>query len=424
MRVFYHLRQNYRQWQFDAARYPPDGVEVLIPPGIVLDVDYNDKNFSHTASGAALPKKKPSLLDRAKPFLNEPLKYNPLLINYRGVAELNANPLRENFSNEPQTHRGRLFVKSDRTSDVDADISYLYSGIVKNPKTPYVAEVENPTALTYFSPIALYNPLVKSEIAKVILSPKTIRILCLSEACKISMLKVFGQAIGEKLEVMYPVVPDLHLQTTDSGQPRFLFASLNCYLKGGREIILAAKRLKGKFSLTMVTDLPPELAPDAKKLGIGLKEYRYFNRMGFLNSIPDYDVILHPTFMDCFGLAPFECVCGGLAGIASGLYALPEFIQHGRNGWNIPAPMDYFKDSLPNLKYWFMSPEKYADYVKKREFPHVVDKLVEYMQYYIDNPGELKKHKEYSRKLAKEKFSLEVRNKKLLKIFEEGLGLA
>ncbi len=73
---------------------------------------------------------------------------------------------------------------------------------------------------------------------------------------------------------------------------------------------------------------------------------------------------------------------------------------------------------MPNLRFWLFSVE---EYVKKRDFPYVEKKLVEHMQYYIDNPKELKKHKQYSRKLAKEKFSLEVRNKKLEKIFKEAL---
>lgn len=146
---------------------------------------------------------------------------------------------------------------------------------------------------------------------------------------------------------------------------------------------------------------------------------RQVEREKLLSEImPQHDVILHPTYMDSFGIAPYEAVNLGLAGIVTDMYAIPEFINHEKNGFLMESPINYFdRDNNPNLKFWLFT--NIENYVKQHNFDEIEKKLVEYMQYYIDNPAELKKHQKYSKKLSEENFSLFVRNKKLLKIYRE-----
>ncbi|MGB9719655.1 MAG: glycosyltransferase [Candidatus Anstonellales archaeon] len=367
IRVFYNLKPWYRGRQWDAATYAPECVQAVFP------------EVKKEEEGSKVRKPK---------FYSNLIPFNPLLINVKEFRHVNA------------------------------DLIYSFGGFVKNTKIPYVVEVDNPACFTYYSALAFHNPIVMGSMRKYLNDGKLARLLPMSMASKNGLLNAFGNHLEEKTEVVYPPLPDIPLsRDTSEDGPRFIFISYNFYIKGGREILKALEKVKGKYSFTMVSDIPEKFMPIARKRGIRI--HKKVERGILLSKVlPLNDVVVHPTYIDSFGIAPYECINAGLAGIGTDMYAIPEFIEHGKNGFIFKSPVDYFNDKfLPNLKFWlFTGVEAYA---KSHEFPEVVDRLAEYIQYYIDNPKEMKKHKKHSVKLHNEKFALNIYQKKLGKIFRD-----
>jgi len=363
MKVFYYLKPGYRGRQTDNVIYLPKSIE----PVLYYKINKENKDEEGT-------------ILKQKNIYSYFFPLNPFFINIKDAKKI---------------------------GDVEADLIYTYGAFLKNTKIPYVINVDNPACFTYYSAIALYNPFVRRLINKH---------FPISLAAKKGLENAYGNEIAEKIEVIYPPLSNMKF-SEDSDYPRFIFISYNFYIKGGREILNALKKVHGEYKFTIVSDIPDEFLPLAKKMGVNV--YKKIPRKILLNDIiPYHDVVVHPSYMDSFGVAPFECINAGLAGIGTDMYAIPEFIEHGNNGFIIESPIKYFNEKfLPNLKYWlFPSVEPY---VKPNRFEKVEHKLAEYIQYYIDNPSELKKHKKYSRKLHEEKFSLTIYQKKVEHIFKK-----
>ena len=50
------------------------------------------------------------------------------------------------------------------------------------------------------------------------------------------------------------------------------------------------------------------------------------------------DVFVLPPYEDCFGMVVLEALSFGLPIITTPVYAIPEMVEHGRNGFIIEAP--------------------------------------------------------------------------------------
>ena len=363
MKVFYYLRRNPRGRQQDTIRSAPAIIEAISPK-----FDYVEGK---------------TVVSRGN-IITHLLPYFPFALNLKALPK-----------------------------HINVDAVYLFCGLLKH-NLPYVSEIDNPSCLTYYSPLSISNPLIVRIIKYFTSKSNFLSFLPLSNAARKGMLKLLDYDFEDKINVLYP--PFLYdVEKKETELPSFIFISYHFLAKGGREIIKAVKQLKGKFKFTMVTTLPTKLnLPKQITIRNRVSRYELIHEI-----LPLHDVVVHPTYMDSFGMAPYEGINVGLAGISTDMYALPEFVIHEKNGFNFPSPIEYFnKDYLPNLRFW--SKTKIEHYVKTHQFPNVVKSLVEYMQYYIDNPKELKKHQKMSKHLAKTKFSLKERNKRLLKILERG----
>lgn len=367
MKVFYYLNKNCRGRQADNAVYLPKSIKPIF---------YSKVNEEGAES-------------RQKTIYSYLYPLNPFLITIKDAK---------------------------KNVDIAADLIYTFGTFLKNTNIPYVINVDNPVCFTYYSAIALYNPFVKYQINKYLKNEKLLKLFPISMAAKKGLENAYGDEIAEKIDVIYPPLPEIKF-SKETDCPRFIFISYNFYIKGGREILNALKRVRGKYRFTMFSNIPDGFLQLAKKMGVNI--YKNIPRKILLNDIiPYHDVVVHPSYMDSFGMAPFECINAGLAGIGTDMYAIPEFIEHENNGFIIESPIKYFNDEfLPNLKYWILP--NIEPYVKITKFENVEHELAEYIQYYIDNPSELKKHKKYSRKLHKEKFSLEIYQKKVESIFKK-----
>ena len=373
--VYFNLHPNARGRQVDAALYPPEEVNAILP---------TQENAS--VEGTKI---------RKGGLLGKMAKINPIAINAKKCP-----PIPE-----------------------DIDLIYNYSTFLDESPKPYLLEIDNPACLCYYSPIALHNPLVKRQIKKFCRNPQLKKILAISDAAKKGMLSILGEEFGGKIETIYPPATCGKKSGSLEKRVRFLFVGYDFYRKGGKEIVGALEQLKGNFEITFISPVPAELKARLQALEkMDVKIETHAERKKLLEEVmPNSDVILLPSHAESFGITAYEGISRGLAAIVSDVYALPEIVQDQRNGFVVHTPFKYFeRNGLPNTKAWLI-PE-IDSYIKKQAYPEFQEQIRKAMQYYIDNPSELEKHKKESNRLFEEKFALKVRNRKLGKIMEMASG--
>ncbi|MBN2142599.1 glycosyltransferase family 4 protein [Candidatus Woesearchaeota archaeon] len=225
-----------------------------------------------------------------------------------------------------------------------ADYVYTWSTIPLGCRKPFIIEVDNPYTLTYYNyrSFQLYKPIIR----RVLLSPDCHKVVCMSEACRLQMIKELGQGVGKKCVVSYPFMKWLgSKKRINYGEPvRFLFVGLKFDIKGGKEALKAFSECKNRNT---VLDVVGNV--DSKYI----EKYRHDKRIRFLGLIPrkelfrkvfpEHDVLLFPTLHESFGLVALEALSFGLGIITTNTYALSELVKHGFNGYLMKNP--YMEES-------------------------------------------------------------------------------
>jgi glycosyltransferase involved in cell wall biosynthesis len=167
----------------------------------------------------------------------------------------------------------------------------------------------------------------------------------------------YRDVIDAKMRVRYPVMSLRRSEPKDgSGGLKLLFVAHRFMGKGGPALLRAHERLLAAgvpVTTTVVSALRWE--PD-DYIGPGSaalveREHRRVSGPGVvhLGSIPnarvlelmdEADYFVLPTFHDTFGYVALESLAGGTPVIASATCALPEVVEHGRNGYLIDFEND------------------------------------------------------------------------------------
>jgi glycosyltransferase involved in cell wall biosynthesis len=132
--------------------------------------------------------------------------------------------------------------------------------------------------------------------------------------------------------------------------------------------------------------------------------------------LPEADIFVLPTWGDNWGHVLCEAMSAGLPVISTKIRAIPEIIQHNTNGFLIDLPVDKHgvlytnKLNTKDPDYFKTAREEYKGIMKKE--------LKNYLIKLLQDKDTLFKFGQKARKLFKEKFTYEARNKKLIKIYE------
>jgi len=134
--------------------------------------------------------------------------------------------------------------------------------------------------------------------------------------------------------------------------------------------------------------------------------------------LPSADINLLPTFDDTFGFVIAEAMFAGLPTIATNVFAIPEMVKHGENGFLIDIPMNEFgmieifwENSLAKKKQWLLNLEEEIKPIFKN-----------YLVQLIENKDLRVQFGKKSVEIALEKFDYRVRNEKLAQIYQEALN--
>lgn len=159
------------------------------------------------------------------------------------------------------------------------------------------------------------------------------------------------QLVGQKIQVPVTVVSngiDLKLfkgseRLFPGDQPRLLHVGRLAPEKNTEEVIRAFVLIKRELPLarlTVVGDGPvlTELKREASELGVAdsINFTGYKPRAELPQVYADHDLFITASAMETQGLVALEAIATGMPAIGVDAFALPELIQHGRNGYIAP----------------------------------------------------------------------------------------
>ena len=256
----------------------------------------------------------------------------------------------------------------------EIDLIYSPGKIIMN-NFPWVVEIDNVACLSYYN-LKILNKF-KSFIADKLKSVWCKRIICISEAAKKSVVNYFkDKQISAKCEVVYPYVR-LHNKTKRSDDKvRFLYISREFYLKGGRQIVNAFKKLKKQHDnveLTIISNWYNE-----KRIkGIKVVNPTKSKKELFKKYYSKHDVFLQLSFQDSFGSVVQEAISTGLPVICTDMFAFHEMVKDGINGFVLKSPIKYFKNFLPNERYWGRDLNKESELLSAKSLENELFKKME-----------------------------------------------
>lgn len=378
--VYFHQGPGDREMQKDTVRNVPENITVLSP--------LKETNTDWILAHQARPKNLIGSLSYAS--AKNVIPHLPLL-HLRRISAIHQN----------------------------ADFVYVWNHIPLRSKKPFIVELENAYAVTFYNPTAtrIYTPIIK----RIFLSKKCHRVVCISNACKLSLIAELGKSIEKKLVVLPPFVKN-HLNENVGGKTtiNFVFVGMELERKGGRELLKAFHELE---------------EPRAMLTIVGFKDDKYVNmykgdkRIKFLGRVPSRDIIFNevyakgdifvlPSFHESFGFAALEALSFGLGIITTNVYAFPEIVVDNYNGTLLKHPFlkptCYDGNCFVDVTKWTI-PQFRKRYLAKTEFVEdLCLQLKEGLEKAITN---YKRWKQNSAKLYSDRFSEEKWRETFLSIF-------
>tara|TARA_Y100000034_G_scaffold133107_1_gene197735 strand:- start:612 stop:1421 length:810 start_codon:yes stop_codon:yes gene_type:complete len=265
------------------------------------------------------------------------------------------------------------------------------------------------------------NKFIRWFVQKKLSSKYCKKILCHCDATKQSFLKYLDcSKFKDKLDVLYPSSHIVNIKKTNSKDKRFLFISSIFEQKGGLFVLEAFKRLNKKYpnvSLHVRADVEESIKKEYCSKKIFFEGYSGENilpREKLLKQIyPKGDIFIYTTFCDSFGYSLIDAMVAKMPIIGTNLFAVPEMVQEGRNGFIVDIP-GYRRDD------WIQEYSQ-AKFTTREKEKFIVG-LVRQMEKFVKNPDLIEKMgAESYKRISKGNLSINERNKKLRRIYSEAL---
>ena len=313
-------------------------------------------------------------------------------------------------------------MKEDDSIDLIFSMGHLYKG-----NKPYVVDIiDNTYCLSGYNYDIFINILDKIE--KSILDKNCRKVICANESSLKSMKKYFSKEVLKKTILIRPAVKTHNFKNKqDKNKIRILFmGSINnpkdFETKGGLNAIETFEKISQKYinlELVVRSKVPEEIR---SRIESNSKINLIEGEISFeevINLYAGSDILLCPAHTYVGLMALLESMSFKLPIVALDTYAARDYIKNGYNGFLIRKSnkiKGYYNESYPtNIRTKeFLSEIKNVD-------NKVIDKLVEKVDILIKNKRLRIKMGENGRKMIDSKFSIEARNKKLKKIFDEAI---
>ena len=279
---------------------------------------------------------------------------NPEIVALRQGAQVSREKA---LSAQPSTNwiqRVPLLNVKRRPKNVPDGIPvYVWGGL---PLTgPFIVDVDNPYAFTGYNLRAM--PIYRPVIRRILESGRCREIRCMSEACRLGLRQLFGEKVYRKAVVHYPYMPsrEVCLPPVNTNPVRFVYISTQFEIKGGVALLRAVREAYAQeqnFHLDLITHLPPEHEELAQSPAITVHPAAFSREQIAERFFQTADVLIHPTYVESFGMVVLEALSYGLAMIATDVYAIDEMVETGVNGALLPAPISVWNGILPSRHFY------------------------------------------------------------------------
>ena len=290
--------------------------------------------------------------------------------------------------------RSRLFdflgiIQQIKGQQTECDMYGSFNRFL-NVDKPYFIYVENPTALFHYRLSRNQSYLGHKRLTKLINDKHLKGLVFMSNACA-STFETVCSPIREECfhTVIYPYIPENknislnaidHKANSQTFNLLFIAQGSRFLSKGALEVVEAFKKLKGeKLNLrlrmiTSINDVNKDLIASLQEIdGISINDFKYsFEELQAIYA--ESHLYVQPTSDDSFNITVLESLKSGLPIISSRLYAIPEMVIDGKNGFLCDPNYWFFdKSNIPNPKVW--NNRKHTIYSGKTS-PEITDFLV------------------------------------------------
>jgi glycosyltransferase involved in cell wall biosynthesis len=308
------------------------------------------------------------------------------------------------------------------------DINLIYSpGKVLLNRFPWVIEIDNTAVLGYYDLriLSVLRPVIKQRLK----SKHCKRIICTTKTVRTSMINYFKDPVIEsKCTVVYPYVKVNPKVQKSANKVIFLCANTKFYMKGTLTVLKAfttlAKRYKN-IELWVISNTPQHILDEyAAHKNITFHKATFTKEQLYEQFYSKADVLVQPTLQDSIGLVYLEAMANKMAIITTDVFAIPEFVRPGKNGFLMEVPFDmYNPDRTPKWNYF---PIRIQDQENDLYKPHntnkkLLQKTEEYMERLIMDRKLLRSMQEESLRIIKTEFNEERRRNQLGAIFAESV---
>lgn len=329
---------------------------------------------------------------------------NPEVAEDRRADAVKADDARAGRVRQSWKQRVPLANAKRRPRDAPREaVIYVWGAVVLTGS--YILDLDNPYALVGYNLRAMkvWRPVIQQALE----SRRCLEIRCMSEACRTSLIELFGARVGEKAAVVYPRIPygPAPADLEETSNPRFLFVGSQFEIKGGRALLAAFPRVREAIpgaSLLMITYLPPDLSGSALPDGVTIQEGTVPREQLMSEVMAHANVLVHPTYVESFGMVVLEALARGLAVVASDVYALPEMVSHGDNGILVHPPISVWDGVRPAELH--RSLDRAAAIIRSLDTRRYEQQLVEAMTEIAANPKRLAAAQAASLALFKRRF--------------------
>lgn len=331
-------------------------------------------------------------------------KLNATIVSQQTTYELNS-----------KTHlllarlaRSRLFdllgfVQIIKCIEKDCDVIGSFNRFLKTDK-PYFIYVENSTALYHYR-LKRNKGLGRRRVQKALNDPNLKALVFMSKACADTFEAICGKPHEECVKVqIYPYVPlnpminiGLIHNRCHKKEVSLLYIAqgVRFISKGALEVLESFKKLRENgydVRLTMVTsfnDIDQKLLEAIRNEdGVTILDFKLsYSQMQELYA--SSSILLHPTSDDSCPLTILEAMKSGLPVITTRLYAIPEMVEDGVNGFVTDPKFWYFdKNNLPNPAVWN---NKNKTILSTKTSKVLIDFLVNKISFLVSERSELER---------------------------------
>ncbi|MDM5209489.1 glycosyltransferase [Cytobacillus kochii] len=272
-----------------------------------------------------------------------------------------------------------------------SDNIFSYNRFLKSTED-YIIYLENPLALVHYSTNRNKKLMGKIRLKRYFNDPKLKSIVCLSKACYETLHNFYKIPNNIEIKQIYPYVRQNNLtnkvnikEKCEKEQINCLYISSNFGLKGGKEILSVFKTLKNigvnniKLQIITQTDKINKTLKNEidKNENIKLDDFNY-TKEDLYKIYNESSIYLNPTRQDSFSLVVLEAMKSGNAILTTDLYALPEMVESGFNGYLTEPKFRFFRtDNMPNEEVWNNRGETiYSEYIDRNIVGFLLEKLI------------------------------------------------